>query len=92
MPGLVGSLLGLGNPLLDVCADVDQKFLDQYDVRGSWSFVETWLRRDLGMSAAGSDGHLRVAAENEQPDLGRGEAPTYVQGILDECEYLSSLQ
>lgn len=32
MSGLVGSLLGLGNPLLDVCADVDQQFLDQYDV------------------------------------------------------------
>ncbi|KAK9826318.1 hypothetical protein WJX74_008518 [Apatococcus lobatus] len=33
MSGLVCSLLGLGNPLLDVCADVDQQFLDQYDLK-----------------------------------------------------------
>ena len=33
MPGLVRSLLGLGNPLLDVIADVDQAYLDKYDVR-----------------------------------------------------------
>ena len=31
--GLVGSLLGLGNPLLDVSSVVDQAFLDKYDVR-----------------------------------------------------------
>jgi hypothetical protein len=30
--GLVGSLLGLGNPLLDVSSVVDQAFLDKYDV------------------------------------------------------------
>jgi hypothetical protein len=30
--GLVGSLLGLGNPLLDISAVVDQAFLDKYDV------------------------------------------------------------
>jgi adenosine kinase len=35
MSGLVGSLLGLGNPLLDVSAVVDQAFLDKYEV---------WLR------------------------------------------------
>ena len=31
--GLVGSLLGMGNPLLDVSAPVDQEFLDKYNVR-----------------------------------------------------------
>ncbi|KAK9804946.1 hypothetical protein WJX73_001708 [Symbiochloris irregularis] len=33
MPGLVGSLLGLGNPLLDVIADVDQAYLDKYELK-----------------------------------------------------------
>jgi hypothetical protein len=33
MSGLRGVLLGLGNPLLDVSAVVDQAFLDKYDVR-----------------------------------------------------------
>ena len=31
--GLGGSLLGMGNPLLDVSAPVDQDFLDKYNVR-----------------------------------------------------------
>jgi hypothetical protein len=30
--GLVGCLLGLGNPLLDISAVVDQAFLDKYEV------------------------------------------------------------
>ena len=33
MPGLIRSLLGLGNPLLDVISDVDQAFLDKYKVK-----------------------------------------------------------
>jgi adenosine kinase len=33
MSGLNGVVLGLGNPLLDVSAVVDQAFLDKYDVR-----------------------------------------------------------
>ena len=33
MPGLKQSLLGMGNPLLDVIATVDQAFLDKYKVR-----------------------------------------------------------
>lgn len=32
MPGLKGTLLGLGNPLLDVSSTVDQAFLDKYQV------------------------------------------------------------
>jgi hypothetical protein len=32
--GLVGSLLGMGNPLLDISAVVDAAFLEKYDVRG----------------------------------------------------------
>ena len=32
MSGLVSSLLGMGNPLLDVSAVVPQEFLDKYDV------------------------------------------------------------
>lgn len=32
MAGLEGSILCLGNPLLDVSANVDQAFLDQYEV------------------------------------------------------------
>lgn len=31
--GLVGSLLGMGNPLLDISAVVDQAFLDKYDLK-----------------------------------------------------------
>lgn len=31
--GLVGALLGMGNPLLDISAVVDQAFLDKYGVR-----------------------------------------------------------
>lgn len=30
---LVGSLLGIGNPLLDISAVVKQEFLDKYEVR-----------------------------------------------------------
>ena len=33
MPGLKQSLLGMGNPLLDVIATVDQAFLDKYKVK-----------------------------------------------------------
>ena len=33
MSGLVKSLLGMGNPLLDIIADVDQALLDKYHVR-----------------------------------------------------------
>jgi hypothetical protein len=29
---LKGALLGMGNPLLDVSASVDQAFLDKYEV------------------------------------------------------------
>ena len=32
MTGLVKSLLGMGNPLLDIMAEVDQAILDKYDV------------------------------------------------------------
>ena len=32
MTGLVRSILGMGNPLLDVSAVVDQDFLDKYGV------------------------------------------------------------
>jgi hypothetical protein len=31
--GLKGALLGMGNPLLDVSSNVDQAFLDKYEVR-----------------------------------------------------------
>jgi hypothetical protein len=32
MSGLVNCLLGMGNPLLDIMADVDQTILDKYEV------------------------------------------------------------
>ena len=32
--GLVGALLGMGNPLLDISAVVDPEFLEKYDVSG----------------------------------------------------------
>ncbi len=32
MTGLVRSILGMGNPLLDVSAVIDQSFLDKYGV------------------------------------------------------------
>ena len=32
MTGLVRSILGMGNPLLDVSAVIDQPFLDKYGV------------------------------------------------------------
>ena len=35
MTGLVGSILGMGNPLLDVSAVIDEKFLEKYGVRDS---------------------------------------------------------
>ncbi len=31
-----GALLGMGNPLLDIINDVDQSFLDKYDVNDRW--------------------------------------------------------
>ncbi|CAL8469677.1 g9218 [Coccomyxa elongata] len=33
MTGLVRSLLGMGNPLLDIMAEVDQEILDKYDIK-----------------------------------------------------------
>ncbi len=33
MSGLKECLLGMGNPLLDVMSNVDQAFLDKYEVR-----------------------------------------------------------
>ena len=35
MTGLVRSILGMGNPLLDVSAVIDEKFLEKYGVCGS---------------------------------------------------------
>jgi hypothetical protein len=35
MASFDGALVGLGNPLLDVSAVVDQAFLDKYDVRSA---------------------------------------------------------
>lgn len=35
MTGLVRSILGMGNPLLDVSAVVDEKFLEKYGVSES---------------------------------------------------------
>lgn len=32
MTGFEGALLGMGNPLLDIISDVDQAFLDKYEV------------------------------------------------------------
>ena len=32
MTGFEGALLGMGNPLLDIITDVDQAFLDKYQV------------------------------------------------------------
>jgi sugar/nucleoside kinase (ribokinase family) len=32
-PGLKRSILGMGNPLLDIIADVDDAFLSKYEVR-----------------------------------------------------------
>ncbi len=32
MAGVEGALVGLGNPLLDISAVVDQAFLDKYEV------------------------------------------------------------
>ena len=37
MSGLVKSLLGMGNPLLDIMAEVDQATLDKYKVGQSCS-------------------------------------------------------
>ena len=36
MTGLVRSILGMGNPLLDVSAVIDEKFLEKYGVRDYW--------------------------------------------------------
>jgi hypothetical protein len=36
MANFDGALVGLGNPLLDVSAVVDQAFLDKYDVRSAY--------------------------------------------------------
>lgn len=33
MSGLVKSILGMGNPLLDIIAEVDQALLTKYNVR-----------------------------------------------------------
>ena len=41
MSGLKQSLLGMGNPLLDVIATVDQGFLDKYKVRRPARTLET---------------------------------------------------
>lgn len=46
---LKGALLGMGNPLLDVSSNVDQAFLDKYEV-GAW---RPWIQaRPAGASAS----------------------------------------
>ena len=53
MPGLQGVLLGMGNPLLDVSAVVDQAFLDKYGVsgrvKGLGGLRWLWLARATGL-------------------------------------------
>ena len=39
MSGLVKSLLGMGNPLLDIMAEVDQATLDKYKVGVSLNYL-----------------------------------------------------
>lgn len=54
MADLQGALLGMGNPLLDISAHVDQAFLDKYEVRGShkqptWvSPLDRWFANEHG--------------------------------------------
>jgi sugar/nucleoside kinase (ribokinase family) len=44
--GLVGALLGMGNPLLDISAVVDAAFLEKYDVRAACGWpLALWLGR-----------------------------------------------
>lgn len=53
MSGLVKSLLGMGNPLLDIIADVDQALLDKYQVGVIHAYVLRSLlpnNRGLGCS------------------------------------------
>ena len=48
MSGLVKSLLGMGNPLLDIMAEVDQATLDKYKVDAQQcSGSLQWPSRDL---------------------------------------------
>jgi len=51
--GLVGALLGMGNPLLDISAVVDQAFLDKYDVSGG---MAGWREGGLALGWVGVGG------------------------------------
>lgn len=42
MTGLVRSILGMGNPLLDVSAVIDQRFLDKYGVSDHLAHTQTF--------------------------------------------------
>lgn len=62
MTGLVRSILGMGNPLLDVSAVIDEKFLEKYGVgrscRIQWMLA---LRNHFTL-------RLCCAAGQKQPD------------------------
>ena len=42
---MAGALLGMGNPLLDISANVDQKLMDKYGVRVSRYWCSPRTRR-----------------------------------------------
>ena len=69
----------MGNPLLDVSAVTDPSFLSKYGVSGM-----TLDSSNLIAFADRNNAHeLRVnTVGGQQPNIGRGEAPTHVQGML----------
>jgi hypothetical protein len=97
--GLIGSLLGMGNPLLDISAVVDQAFLDKYEVGRPLINVQRRSRRrrkrlstpHRNLHPPTHSSHPSVhrpstttAARRRQPDPGRGEAHPDVQGARQE--------
>ena len=86
-------LLGMGNPLLDISAKVDQELLSKYGVRfacasrANVTFERLATARLHRQTAPlNHHSHARIrAAQERRPDSGRGEALAAVRGA--PCEH-----
>lgn len=74
-PGLKRSILGMGNPLLDIIADVDQAFLDKYEAREGDTRGERTIGVCMRFSVVAGEG-LRLPALAPP-------SPASMQGLRD---------
>lgn len=83
MAGLEGSILGAGNPLLDISALVTPELLEKYGVSIQGLVGQSQGRMRAAIRGGGPSppcSSSRLAAGAGQPDSRRGEAPASLQG------------